>query len=105
MADTDTVAVPVFDLEESTLEVVPCGGVSWPVPHPCPGQRSAVVRLAGGCCFNKNVRTPQDYKCIPCYSEWLRTVVGVIAQYGAVICPECMTRHTTPEGLGWYAPF
>lgn len=96
----------VSDLAESTIEVVPCGGVSWPKPgHPCPGERSAVVRLSGGCCFHKNIPTAQDYKCIPCYSEWLGTVICAIAKYGAVICPICMKQHTTPDGLGWYAPF
>lgn len=93
-------------LEEMTAVVVPCGGVFWPPPgHVCPASRAAVVRLTGGCCFSGSISKPSNYKCIPCYTEWLESVMQTIAEHGSVVCYVCQKRHKTPEGLAWYASF
>lgn len=79
---TDSVSL----LEEMFAQDVPCGGNHFPVDRRCPNEAAAeLANTHVNCRFD-----PANFKCGPCYMEWL----AAAHHAEACVCTVC----------GWSAP-
>lgn len=83
-------------LQEHFREDIPC--------MTC-GKSAALKSMGHGPCITHKGHRPPLFKCVKCYTLWLKLIMSDIIRYGCVVCMDCDIRFRTVEEFSDYRPF